>query len=171
MNTPLSPETSAQAPSDSGELSSNLKRQRSLSIQQTENILMGTDDDDDDASDSDELEVGEPISKKLRVDEGDEVFGAQTSSRDDQILESGRDDAPSVERNAQSNVNEDTVGNISDAVSSIEKNVDKKDIAENEEKKEDAETNAPKEAVWSARQHLGARGPDRRWRGELCLLV
>ncbi|KAL7474307.1 hypothetical protein ACHAW6_003387 [Cyclotella cf. meneghiniana] len=163
MNTPLTPKTSDQAPSDSTELSLTLKRQRSLSIQETEKILMGVDDDDD-TSDSDEGEVGEPIAKKVRVDEGDEVFVAQKPSHDDQILNSGRDDAPSVEKNAQSTVNQDTVGNIIDAVSLLEKNADKEDAAEEEEKKEDAESNASKEAVWSARQHLGARGPDRRWR-------
>eukprot|EP00804_Cyclotella_cryptica_P019641 CCRYP_013982-RA/>CCRYP_013982-RA protein AED:0.02 eAED:0.02 QI:315/1/1/1/0.5/0.33/3/177/565 len=166
MNTPLTPEMSTQAPSESAEHSSSLKRQRSLSLQETENILMGADGD---SSDSDEERVAKPSVKKIRLDGEEEVMLDPKS----EILKRGTDDVPSVEMDAQSNANEERFDTMSDAILSTEKELKKNEVVEVEEqkedleveeKKEDLEVNASRVAVWSARQHLGARGPDHRWR-------
>ncbi|KAL3788074.1 hypothetical protein HJC23_008136 [Cyclotella cryptica] len=117
-----------------------------------------------DSSDSDEERVAEPSVKKIRVD-GEEEVMLDSKSNKDEILTGGTDDVPSMEKDAQSNANEERFDTMSDAISSTEKELKKNEVVEVEENKEDLEVNASRVAVWSWRQHLGAWGHDHRWQG------
>ena len=116
VDTPMTPGETVEMPT--------MKRQRSLSIQETEAILMGN------TSDSDEEENDKPAVKRRRVGEANS-----------QVLRGGDEEIQAEQSN------------------------DKK-FSVDEEKKEEMEMKPTKEATWSARQNLGPRGPDQRWRGE-----
>lgn len=148
-DTPLSPGTSARPPNNpAADEQTSLKRQRSLSIQETEAILMGPDVDDSDE------EEEKPKVKKSRVEKGVFFTAPQCSE-------------PGLVKNSDEQPNEggQTVVQRDKTVPTTENNDGEGKVAE-EEKKEDVETSTSKEASWSVRQNLGVRGPDQRWRGE-----